>query len=64
MLRTCLYRSRDGTFFIPALKTVCMRGRTGCLPGRDVFFPGLDENVSTRDDFTRHKLKSQKLQST
>ena len=31
---------RDGTFFIPALKTVYMGGGTGCLPGRDVFHPG------------------------
>ena len=39
-LRGCLYGRRDGTFFIPALKTVYMGGGTGCLPGRDVFYPG------------------------
>ena len=37
---------RDGTLFIPALKTVYMGGGT-------LFIPGLHENVSIRDDFTR-----------
>ena len=46
-------------------RAVYMDGGTGRLPGRDVcrdgtfFIPGLHENVSTRDDFTRDNLQSQ-----
>ena len=44
-LRGCLYERRDGTFFIPALKTVYMRGGTGRFPSRvymRMFLPGTE----------------------
>ena len=50
---------RDGTFFIPALKTVYMGGATGCLPGRFSSWVHVNENVSSWNDFTRDNLQSQ-----
>ena len=37
---------------------ICEAGRDVCRDGT-FFIPGLHENVSTRDDFTRDNLQSQ-----
>ena len=46
-------------FFISAFKTVYMGGGTGVSWDGPLFIPGLHENVSTRDDFTRDNFQSQ-----
>ena len=41
---------RDGTLFIPALKTIYMGGGTGHLPGRDIVYPGFKNCLYGRRD--------------
>ena len=50
---------RDRMLFIPGLKTVYMGGGMGCFRDTMLFIPSLQENVSTRDNFTRDNLQSQ-----
>ena len=59
--RNCLYRRRDGTFFILGLETVYIGGGTGCLPaGWDVFHPRVYMRMFLPVTiFTRDNLQSQ-----
>ena len=50
--KNCLYGRRDGTFFIPALKTVYMGGGTRRLAGRDVFYSDFKNCLYGRRDGT------------
>ena len=43
---------RYWTFFIPALKSFCMGGGTGCLPIPEVFYPGIKNSLYGRRDGT------------